>query len=325
MKVCSHCKTQNNDSANYCRQCGFVFPDVNLQSGNIDNSLVDKVNELQKRVSDAEANSSNSQREINTLNSRVSSLVNSNSSLQNKLTQTERQLSSANNAVNSERQKAQNAQKEADNAKKSLEEAESSKSTLHTFYIIALIALGITALVQFYGKQNNESEINRLKSEKSEINRLKSELESQVKTLKSENSNLSNTNRSLSSVLEKVGSKTPLFLGDVSIRNDGESYGSTIYSSRTTYINPKVEIFSLTDGRVDINVKLYTPYGLSTGTSSSGGYSYSDYFYVSKNQTTTCEFNGWGGTDKGHWSSGNYRFEFYYKGKCIGSKSFTIY
>ena len=61
MKVCSHCKTQNNDSANYCRQCGFVFPDVNLQSGNIDNSLVDKVNELQKRVSDAEANSNNSQ------------------------------------------------------------------------------------------------------------------------------------------------------------------------------------------------------------------------------------------------------------------------
>ena len=62
MKVCSHCKTQNNDSANYCRQCGFVFPDVNLQSGNIDNSLVDKVNELQNRVSDAEANSNNSKR-----------------------------------------------------------------------------------------------------------------------------------------------------------------------------------------------------------------------------------------------------------------------
>ena len=80
MKVCSHCKTQNNDSANYCRQCGFVFPDVNLRSGKIDNSLIDKVNELQKRISDAEANANNSQREINTLNSRVSSLVNSNSS-----------------------------------------------------------------------------------------------------------------------------------------------------------------------------------------------------------------------------------------------------
>ncbi|MCR5360398.1 MAG: hypothetical protein K6E73_00110 [Bacteroidales bacterium] len=318
MKVCSHCKTQNNDSANYCRQCGFVFPDVNLQSGNIDNSLVDKVNELQKRVSDAEANSINSQREINTLNSRVSSLVSTNSTLQNKLTQTERQLSSANNTISSERQKAQNAQKEVDNARKSLEDAESSKSTLHILYIIIIVILGITAFVQCNGNQSKESEIYSLQNKKSE-------LEGQVKTLKSENSNLSNTNKSLSSVLEKVGSKTPLFLGDVSIRNSGESYGSTIYSSRTTYINPKVEIFSLTDGRVDINVKLYTPYGLSTGTSSSGGYSYSNYFYVSKNQTTTCEFNGWGGKDKGHWSSGNYRFEFYYKGKCIGSKSFTIY
>lgn len=318
MKVCSHCKTQNSESANYCRQCGFVFPDVNLQSGNIDNSLIDKVNELQKRVSDAEANSNNSQRKINTLNSRVSSLTSSNSSLQNKLAQTERQLSSANSSINSERQKAQNAQKEADNAKKSLQEAESSKSTLHFLYILIIVVLGITALVQCNGNQSKESEIYSLQNKKSD-------LESQVKTLKSQNANLSSTNKSLSSVLEKVGSKTPLFLGDVSVRNSGESYGSTIYSSNTTYINPKVDIFSLTDGRVDINVKLYTPYGLSTGTSSSGGYSYSDYFYVTKNQTTTCEFNGWGGSDKGQWSSGNYRFEFYYKGKCIGTKSFTIY
>lgn len=318
MKVCSRCKTQNNDSANYCRQCGFVFPDVNLQSGNLDNSLIDKVNELQKRVSDAEANSSNSQREINTLNSRVSSLVSSNCTLQNKLTQTERQLSSANSTINTERQKAQNAQKEADNAKKSLEEVESSKSTLHLLYIIVIVVLGITAFVQCNGNQNKESEIYSLQNKKSE-------LETQINTLKSQNTNLANTNKSLSSVIEKVRNKTPLFLGDVSIRNSGESYGSTIYSSRTTYINPKVEIFSLIDGRVDINVKFYTPYGLSTGTSSSGGYSYSNYFYLSKNQSTTCEFIGWGGTHKGHWSSGNYRFEFYYKGKCIGSKSFTIY
>lgn len=321
MKVCSHCKTQNNDSANYCRQCGFVFPDVNLQSGNIDNSLVDKVNELQKRVSDAEANSSNSQREINTLNSRVSSLVNSNSSLQNKLTQTERQLSSANNAINSERQKAQNAQKEADNAKKSLEESESSKSTLHFLYIIALVILGITAFVQCNGNQNKESEIYSLQNKKSE-------LENQINTLKSQNTNLTNTNKSLSSVLEKVGSKTPLFLGDVSVRNSGESYGSTIYSSKTTYINPKVEIFSLVDEKVDIYVKFYTPYGLSTGSSSMkvpSGFSYGDSFYMKKNSSTTCEFSGWGSEKKGCWNSGNYRFEFYYKGKCIGSKSFTIY
>lgn len=318
MKVCSHCKTQNNDSANYCRQCGFVFPDVNLQSGNIDNSLIDKVNELQKRVSDAEADSNNSQREINTLNSKVSSLVNSNSSLQNKLTQTERQLSSANDTTFFERQKAQEARKEADKAKNSLEEAESSKSTLHVLYMIAIIALGITAFVQCNQNLNKENEINYLYGKKSN-------LESQVKTLKSQNTDLTNANKSLSSVLERIGSKTSLFLGDVSFRNSGESYGNTIYSNKTTYINPKVEIFSLIDGRVDINVKFYTPYGLSTGTSSSGGYSYSDYFYVTKNQTTTCEFNGWGGSDKGHWSSGNYRFEFYYKGKCIGTKSFTIY
>ena len=293
MKVCSHCKTQNSDSANYCRQCGFVFPGINIQSGNIDNSLIDKVNELQKRVSDAETNSDESQSEINTLKYRVSVLVSSNSSLQNKLTQTKSLLTS-------ERQKAQNAQKEANNAKKLLKEAKSSKSKLHFLYIIIIVALGIASFVQFIGNQKKEREI--------------SELDSQVNTV--------------SSVLEKVGGRTPLFLGDVSIRNSGESYGGTIYSSETTYINPKVEIFSLVDGKVDIYVKFYTPYGLSTGTSTMtvpSGYSYGDSFYVNRNSFTTCEFDGWGGEEKGHWSSGNYRFEFYYKGKCIGSKSFTIY
>ena len=129
----------------------------------------------------------------------------------------------------------------------------------------------------------------------------------------------------MSSVLEKIGSKTPLFIGDVSIRNSGDSYGQTIYDYSNTYINPKVEIFSLIDGRVDIYVKLYTPYGMSTGSSSPSGYSYSDYFYLTKNSNNTCEFKGWGGSDRGHWNSGSYRFEFYYQGKCIGSKSFTIY
>lgn len=318
MKVCSHCKTQNNDSANYCRQCGFVFPDVNLQSGNIDNSLVDKVNELQKRVSDAEANSSNSQREINTLNSRVSSLVNSNSSLQNKLTQTERQLSSANNAVNSERQKAQNAQKEADNAKKSLEEAESSKSTLHTFYIIALIALGITALVQCNGKQNNESEINRLKSEKSELN-------TKVKNLNDKVNSLQNTNSTLSGIVEKVSGNTPLIVSSVEIRDASTSYGATIYSKNTTYLYPRITAYSLVDGSQKVYVKLYTPYGLSTGNSSPSGYSYDYTIYPSKNQTGTYELSGWGNNDKGNWGSGNYRVEIWCKGKCIGTKSFTIY
>lgn len=283
MKVCSHCKTQNNDSANYCRQCGFVFPDVNLQSGNIDNSLIDKVNELQKRVSDAEVNSNNSQREINTLNSRVSSLVSSNSSLQNRLTQTERSLASANSTINSERQKAKNAQKEADEAKKSLSEAESSKSTLHAFYLISLIALGITALVQCIGKST------------------------------------------LSGIVEKVSGNTPLIVSSVEIRDASTSYGATIYSKNTTYLYPRITAYSLVDGSQKVYVKLYTPYGLSTGNSSPSGYSYDYTIYPSKNQTGTYELSGWGNNDKGNWASGSYRVEIWCKGKCIGTKSFTIY
>ena len=48
-------------------------------------------------------------------------------------------------------------------------------------------------------------------------------------------------------------------------------------------------------------------------------------FNLKKNKTTSCTFSGWGGSDKGHWKSGTYRFEFFYRGKSIGSKWFTIY
>ena len=308
MNVCTHCKTQNNDSANYCRQCGFVFPDVNLQSGNIDNSLVDKVNELQKRVSDAEANSNNSQREISTLNSRVSSLVSSNSSLQNKLTQTERQLSSANNTINTERQKAQNAQKEADNAKKSLSEAESTKSTLHTFYIIALIALGITALVQCNGKQNKESEIFSLQNKQTE-------LEKQVKSLKNKNTELTNTNNSMSNIIQNVSKNSPFIVNDFSVKSNKESYGCSRISSYSNDISCRIRGFSLTTQNITITEKFFGPFGSQTNERT---------LYLTKNQDFSYDFGNWTVSSL-PWTTGNYRFEYYYKGRCIGSKSFTIY
>lgn len=75
-------------------------------------------------------------------------------------------------------------------------------------------------------------------------------------------------------------------------------------------------------------MKFYTPYGLCTGDSNMkvpSGYSYGDSFHLSKNASTTCDFSGWGSAEKGTRFSGNYRYEFYYKGKCIGTKSFTVY
>lgn len=309
-RICSHCKTENSETANYCRKCGFVLPGGSTEVSS-DKTLISKIKDLQDKITQVETESKSKDNDLINLASEKSALRQNVSKLQTENGNLSSSLSSAN-------KRADTAEQEAKKAKSDLSESESGKTAMHVLYIILIVVASIFGIVQCNSNKNKDYEISSLNSDKSQLTE-------QINSLKSKNSTLTSTNKSLSDILEKVGSKTPLFLGDVSVRNEGGSYGSTIYSGNTTYINPKVEIFSLVDGRVDISIKFYNPYGLSTGSSSSGGYSYSDYFYMSKNQSTTCEFKGWGGTDKGHWSSGNYRFEFYYKGKCIGSKSFTIY
>lgn len=300
MKICSNCKIENKDTANFCRQCGFVFSGVKLSGSTIDAALVDKVNELQKRVCDAETKSNNAECEIKILNSRVSSLVSTNSNLQSKLTETKRQLSSANNSLATERQNVQNAKKEADDAKKAMKAAK-SKVGLHLFYIFVIVAISIIAFFQ-YQERLDKNYQNHL--------------------LSSKNSTLS---EQISILFNRYNNGSPLIINSVSVRNSGEDYGDPISSNRTTYINPKIELFSLIDEYVEIYVKLFTPYGLSTGKDSPNGYTSSEEFRVGKNSITTCQFSGWGGEDEGYWESGYYRYEFYYKGNCIGSYEFEVH
>lgn len=117
----------------------------------------------------------------------------------------------------------------------------------------------------------------------------------------------------------------PIAISDIEIKNEDQDYGATIYSSNTTYIYSRMSVHSLIDGTVDLYVKFYTPYGLSTGSSSTSGYSYTSTASLTKNQTTTIGVSGWGSSTKGHWKSGSYRIEYWYKGVCLGTKSFTIY
>lgn len=305
MKVCSHCKTQNNVSANFCKQCGFVFPDINLKAGNIDNSLINKVNELQRRVNEAETNSKNAQREINILNSRISTIDKSNTILQKDLTRTKRQLSEANNNINSERQKTQNALKEVDEVKKSLEEAESSKNKLNKLYFILLIIISCFAITKCNSNIQKENEITSIKNKRSE-------LLSQVKKLKEENGKLTTSKNSLLVTLGNVSKNNPLIINDISIRSDNGSSKSSI-SRYAKSLNSRLSIFSLTSGPIHIKEKFLYPWGTS----------YSDNtVHVSKNENTTFECSSWY-TD-GTWQPGTYRFEYYYNGKLIGLKSFKI-
>ena len=113
------------------------------------------------------------------------------------------------------------------------------------------------------------------------------------------------------------------FVNDLT--NTGDPVGTPIVSSKTTYLIPWVTVFSkqkIDNGK--FYVKFYTPSGLSTGSESKNGYSYSDNFSVEANKPTTLQFIGWGGETPGHWSPGDYRIEIWYDGKRIGSNTFRV-
>jgi serine/threonine protein kinase len=146
---------------------------------------------------------------------------------------------------------------------------------------------------------------------------------------------LSYANNIVSEEKEKLTKATEYLMGDFSvkacdikIKNEGQGYGEKIYSSQTTYIYTSFTLISKVDIWVNkLSIKFYSPNGLSTGTSSSNGYSYHVDInsQVKKFEPCVCTDHGWGNSTKGNWRAGNYRVEIYFGDRCIGTKYFKIY
>lgn len=145
---------------------------------------------------------------------------------------------------------------------------------------------------------------------------------------------LSKVNEELSetkSIISNIAETYPLIITDIKIGNvykGGDiqtDYGKRIYDYNTMYLKPKISYIGLISGRKELKVKWYTPSGyLSRGDSSPYGFSQSDDEYISKGNNTLT-LNGWGNEDKGHWSSGTYRIEIWYKNTCLKTQTFEIY
>lgn len=140
-----------------------------------------------------------------------------------------------------------------------------------------------------------------------------------------------NKSKTITITQQGASSKARFVINSVEIGNvDYEwnvinDYGRNIYSYQTRYLTPKINITVYTPGTYSIYVKLYNPNGsLMTGNSSPSGYTYKNDVTLYSN-TTYYKLSGWGSNTPGHYSSGQYRFEFYYNGEKIGEKSFRIY
>lgn len=176
--------------------------------------------------------------------------------------------------------------------------------------IICIICCSLAGI--FFQRHASKLEINILKESKD--------------SLSTTTDSLSRVIKILSDNLEDMRAK-PLKIISISIKNKGEEYDETIYSSNTTYLYPRLNMFSLIDGEVSLYIKIYKPDGqVYRNDNSPKDYTYESRIKVEKDKQFTYYPKGYGNTLKGSfWKPGNYKFEFYYEGICIGSKSFTVY
>lgn len=199
--------------------------------------------------------------------------------------------------------------------------------------LIALCGIGL-----FFLKDSLDNTRNNLKDARNDI----TQKEGMIKTrdekivslessLSAEQSRRESAENELTELKNSYSDYMPVIITDVEIANvynDGSvetDYGGTIYSSYSMYVKPKITYKGIKTGEsISLDIKLYTPSGLSRGSSSPSDCSWTESFYVSSGSNTQ-SFQGWGGSSKGHWTSGKYRYEFWYGNVCLKAKSFTIH
>ena len=162
----------------------------------------------------------------------------------------------------------------------------------------------------------------------SELEVQNSELEGQNDTLQAE---IGKIKQELSEYKNYCEEYLPIIITDVEIANKGKGFietdfGNDIYSANSMFLCPKIKYKGIkTHESIILKIKLYNSKGeLSKGPSSPSDCSYTETLFIHDGENSFSN-HGWGSPSKGHWDSGEYRFEFWYNGICLKAKTFTIY
>lgn len=122
----------------------------------------------------------------------------------------------------------------------------------------------------------------------------------------------------------------PLYITDMQIGNsDGSgkivgSFGKEILAENSMFLMPRITYVGLKSGKCELYVKLFDNEGnLVTGSNSPAGFSYSYKFDLELNQHTI-QLSGWGGSERGHFLPGTYRFEVWLGDMCLRQKYFVL-
>ncbi len=126
------------------------------------------------------------------------------------------------------------------------------------------------------------------------------------------------------SALDSLFADGPVLALNIKVRDRGGDYGESIYASAATFITHSAVLLSDQPVNGDVYVKFISPDGLSIGSDSPAGYSYKQHVSLSPMTPLTLESPGWGLDVPGNWTAGDYRVEYWYKGRCIGTHSFRM-
>ena len=104
-------------------------------------------------------------------------------------------------------------------------------------------------------------------------------------------------------------------------------YGSTLYSSDLRYLKPRLYYNGLASEKKTIKLfwKIYEGDGsLSRGTSSPEGYTSSSEYTIYPGTGNTINLMGWGNDSGGSYAIGTCRYELWYNGNILYSKTFQV-
>jgi len=107
--------------------------------------------------------------------------------------------------------------------------------------------------------------------------------------------------------------------------NGEKTYGNILYSSRITYLNPKIYFTNyLKAGKTfNFTINYYDATGhLKYNAANGRGQTYNGYISTSAKEY---ELSGLGNASVGNWAAGAYTVEIWLDDVCLGSKKFTIY
>lgn len=175
------------------------------------------------------------------------------------------------------------------------------------------------------GLKDANSQIKELQQENA---RLKISLDTTQQNLRREKeirANIEHENDTLKTMF-------PIYITEMDIANcDGNGavisdFGKPISASSSMFLMPRITYMGLRGGfKAELMVRLFDNEGkLVTGTTSPPGYSYSFTLNPIELNENTVRLSGWGGSDRGHFAPGNYRYEVWLGDMCLKQKAFTL-